>query len=334
MKTSLSLFGVNHKTTPLQLREQCSLTDGDIRAELQRINQLPFINGCVILFTCNRTEYYVTCCPSPEPLCPAIFPATHMFMNGASQHVYTKENGDAVLHLFRVAAGLDSQMLGENEVLFQVKEAYRISREMQCPGKTLHKVFEYALRIGKKVRRETALSKGSVSLASLVIKLLNKTCGLKGKTVMLIGINKVIIQIAHYLHEHAIQTAFIGNRTFEKAVVLARALGGQAFRLDCLNDFMQEVDIIITATSAPHYIIKQEKVHQVLDKRKHPVYIIDLAVPRDVDPQLSNHLQVRLYNLEALQPLVDTSIINKRREAQKAELIVAAAAQEFAAQMF
>lgn len=334
MKTSLTLFGINHKTTPLNVREKCSLTESKIRSELQRLNKIPFIKGCVILFTCNRTEYYLLCCPKPEPLSSAIFPPSHMFIDGASHHVYTKEDFAAVWHLFRVAAGLDSQMLGENEVLFQVKEAYRLSREMQCQGKELHKIFEHAFRIGRKVRRETALSRGNVSLASLVIKLLNKTCGLGGKKVMLIGINKVIIHIAQYLAEHSIQTAFIGNRTFEKAVALARVLGGQAFHLDYLNDFMQEVDIIITATSAPHFIIRQEKVLSVLDKRIRPLYIIDLAVPRDVDPDLAHHPQVFLYNLETLQPLVDTNIINKQQEAQKAELIVAAAAQEFAAQIF
>jgi len=334
MKTSLTLFGINHRSTPLHVREKCSLSNGEIRAELQRVSTLPFIKGCVILFTCNRTEYYFTCSEKLDPAPAAFFPASHMFSNDAGTHVYTKENTDALCHLFRVAAGLDSQVLGENEVLFQVKEAYRISHEMHCLGKELHKIFEQSFRVGRKVRRETAISKGNVSIASLVIKVLEKKCGLAGKTVMLIGINKIIGQIAKYLLEHSIHTAFVGNRTFEKAVELARMLGGEAVHLDHLNQLMQDIDIIITATSAPHFIIKKEKVIAALDRRTHPVYIIDLAVPRDVDPELRHHQQVCLYNLEEIQPLVETSIINKQQEAHKAEHLVRESAQGFAAQIF
>ena len=334
MKTSLTLFGINHRTTPLHLREKCSLSQGEIRAELQRVSTLPFINGCVVLFTCNRTEYYVTGIEKPTPFPSALFPESHMFTHGAEKHVYTKENTDALCHLFRVAAGLDSQVLGENEVLFQVKEAYRISQEMHCLGKELHKIFEHSFRVGRKVRRETAISKGNVSIAALVIKVLQKECGLAGKKVMLIGINKIISQIAKYLLDHSIHTAFVGNRTFEKAVALARVLGGEAVHLDQLNQLIQEIDIIITATSAPHFIIKKEKVLAALDMRTKPVYIIDLAVPRDVDPNLKHHQQVCLYNLEEIQPLVETSITNKQQEAQQAEHLVSAAAQGFAAKIF
>jgi glutamyl-tRNA reductase len=334
MKTSLTLFGINHKTTPLHLREKCALSPEEIRAELERMSSLPFIKGCVVLFTCNRTEYYVTCSEKPAPVHASFFPGSHMFAHGAENNVYTKDNTEALCHLFRVAAGLDSRVLGENEVLFQVKEAYRISQEMHCLGKELHKIFEHSFRVGRKVRRETAISKGNVSIASLVIKVLENKCGLAGKKVMLIGINKIISQIAQYLLDHSIHTAFVGNRTFEKAVVLARKLGGEAVHLDHLNQLMQEIDIIITATSAPHVIIKKEKVCVDLDKRTKPVYIIDLAVPRDVDPDLKYHQQVCLYNLEEIQPLVETSIINKQQEAQKAELLVRAAARGVAAKIF
>jgi glutamyl-tRNA reductase len=334
MKTSLTLFGINHRTTPLHVREKCSLSQGEIRAELQRISTLPFIKGCVILFTCNRTEYYFTCSEKPDPAPAAFFPAAHMFSSESGTPVYTKENSEALCHLFRVAAGLDSQVLGENEVLFQVKEAYRISQEMHCLGKELHKIFEQSFRVGRKVRRETAISKGNVSIASLVIKVLEKQCGLAGRTVMLIGINKIISQIAKYLLEHSIHTAFVGNRTFEKAVALARMLGGEAVHLDHLNQLIQDIDIIITATSAPHFIIKKEKVLDALNTRTKPVYIVDLAVPRDVDPELRQHQQVCLYNLEEIQPLVETNMINKQQEAQKAEHLVQESAQGFAAQIF
>jgi glutamyl-tRNA reductase len=334
MKTSLTLFGINHKTTPLPVREKCSLSHGEICAELKRLSTLPFINGCVILFTCNRTEYYVACPENVDAAPDTIFPASHMFSNDPGNHLYTKKNTDALWHLFRVAAGLDSQVLGENEVLFQVKEAHRISQEMHCLGKELHKIFEQSFRVGRKVRRETAISKGNVSIASLVIKLLEKQCGLAGKTVMLIGINKIISQIANYLLEHKIHTAFVGNRTYEKAVELARLLGGEAVHLDHLNELIHTIDIIISATSAPHLIIKKEKVLEALNNRTKPVYIIDLAVPRDVDPELRSHQQVCLYNLEEIQPLVETSIINKQQEAQKAELLVEESAQGFSAQIF
>ena len=335
MKSSLTLFGINHRTAPLCVREQCSFTHEQIRAELQRMSAISSIDGCVLLFTCNRTEYYFICSEKSGPV-PRnmLFPESHVFGNGIGEHVYCKENTAALQHLFRVAAGLDSQVLGENEVLFQVKEAYRVSQETNCLGKNLHRIFEQTFRVGRKVRRETAISKGNVSIASLAIKYLERECGLTGAKVMLIGVNKITTQIAQYLLEHALHTAFVGNRTYEKAAALARSLGGEAFHLDHLEELMREVDIIITATSAPHFIIKKEKVLDALNARTRPLYIIDLAVPRDVDPALQQHPLVRLHNLETIQPLVDHNAAAKREEAQKAEAIVRAEAQRLAERFF
>jgi len=317
------------------VREQCSFTHEQIRAELKRINAIPCVDGCVLLFTCNRTEYYYVCSENPCAVSRGtLFPSSHIFGNGLAEHVYCKENTDALQHLFRVASGLDSQVLGENEVLFQVKEAYRMSQESNCLGKNLHRIFEQTFRVGRKVRRETSISKGNVSIASLAIKYLERERGLTGAKVMLIGVNKITAQIAQYLMEHALHTAFVGNRTYEKAAALAESLGGEAFHLDHLEELMREVDIIITATSAPHLIIRKEKVLDALNARTRPLYIIDLAVPRDVDPALQEHPLVRLNNLETIQPLVEHNAAAKREEAQKAEAIVAAETQRCAERFF
>jgi len=333
--TSLLLFGINHRTAPLCVREHCSFTREQIRGELQRISAISCVDGCALLFTCNRTEYYFVCCEQPAlPPHTALFPESHIFGNGIAGHIYRKENAAALHHLFRVAAGLDSQVLGENEVLFQVKEACRLSRETNALGKNLHRIFEQTFRVGRKVRRETAISKGNVSIASLAIKFLERERGLTGAKVMLIGVNKITTQIAQYLLEHALHTAFVGNRTFEKAAALAQSLGGEAFHLDHLEALMREVDIIITATSAPHFVIRSEKVRDVLNARTRPLYIIDLAVPRDVDPALQEHPLVHLHNLETIQPLVEHNAAAKQQEAQKAEAIVSAEAQRWAEKFF
>jgi glutamyl-tRNA reductase len=333
--TSLVLFGINHRTAPLSVREHCTFTREQIRCELQRISAIPHIDGCALLFTCNRTEYYFACGEQSGPLPYAtLFPEAHIFGNGLGEHIYRKENSAALHHLFRVAAGLDSQVLGENEVLFQVKEACRLSQETNCMGKNLFKIFEQTFRVGRKVRRETAISLGNVSIASLAIKFLERERGLAGAKVMLIGVNKITAQIARYLLEHALHTAFVGNRTFEKAAELARTLGGEAFHLDHLEELMWDVDIIITATSAPHFIIRREKVLDVLNARSRPLYIIDLAVPRDVDPALQEHPLVHLHNLETIQPLVEHNAAAKQQEAQKAEAIVREEARRLAERFF
>jgi glutamyl-tRNA reductase len=334
MNISLILVGINHRTAPLRVREQCSFTREQIRAELRRMNAIPCVDGCALLFTCNRTEYYYTCSGTNGALPrEALFSADHIFGNGLDGHIYCKENVLALQHLFRVAAGLDSQVLGENEVLFQVKEAHRLAQEADSLGKSLHRIFEQTFRVGRKVRRETAISRGNVSIASLAIKFLERERGLAGAKVMLIGVNKITTQIAQYLMEHALHTTFVGNRTYEKAAELARRLGGEAFHLDHLEELMREVDIVITATSAPHVIIRREKVLAALNARTRPLYIIDL-VPRDVDPALQEHTQVRLHNLETIQPLVEHNAAAKRYEAQKAEAIIAVEVERCAEKLF
>ena len=209
-----------------------------------------------------------------------------------------------------------------------------MSQEANCLGKNLHKIFAQTFRVGRKVRRETAISRGNVSIASLAIKYLERERGLTGTKVMLIGVNKITAQIAQYLLEHTLHTAFVGNRTYAKAVELARSLGGAAFHLDHLAELIREVDIIITATSAPHFVIKKEKVLDALNARTRPLYIIDLAVPRDVDPALREHPLVHLHNLETIQPLVEHNAAAKKQEAQKAEEIVCAEARRWAERFF
>ncbi len=335
MNTSLTVFGINHQTAPLAVREKCSFTHEQIQKEMERVAALPFIDGCVILVTCNRTEYYVASSLLPDTF-PRhmLYPDAHIFGNSLNGHIDRKDNYRALHHLFRVAAGLDSQVLGENEVLYQVKEAYRVSQQAGCLGKNLHKYFERSFRVGKKVRRETAISKGAVSVASLAIKVLEKQCGLQDRTVMLIGVNKITMQVAHYLLERAIRTAFVGNRTYEKAVALARTLGGEAVHLNRLEQLMREVDVVITATSAPHFIIKKDKVWNALDQRTRPLFIMDLAVPRDVDPDLSLHPMVVLHNLEDINPVVNNNMMRKQAEARLAEQMVTQEAVRFAAGFF
>ncbi len=223
-----------------------------------------------------------------------------------------------VSHLFKVSAGLKSSFVGESAILGQVKDAYLKASEHGCIDKNMHRLFQTAIFVGKRVRTETSISKGAVSHSQAAVALINRNFSdLSNKTIAFIGSNKVNETILKYLKKQGVHTFFLANRTFEKACQLAQETGGQAFRIDRLKEVLAKSDILVSATSAPHHIVRMEHI----DAYK-PLFIIDLAVPCDVDPEIGMLQNVRLFTLEDLERTVEQNLDKRFLEIEKAKVIV------------
>ena len=333
MNTSSQLLalGINHKTAPLSLREECSFTAPKQKEVLHNLISRDDIDGGVILSTCNRVELYLSSRSTsftPDRL-KWFFPnLRRVNPDYILPHMYCLKNSDAVRHLYRVAAGLDSQLLGENEILGQVKKAYATAKDAGASDDTIEWLFEEAIKIGKKVRRETQINRGSLSLSSMAIKLVEKTISLHNKTILLVGVNKINEQIAKYLHERNIHTVIVANRTYEKAVNIARYLGGKAIHFDQFKQGLHKVDVIISSTAAPHLVLKKEELQTALNKRNRRVLLIDLAVPRDIDPEIRKLNDVTLYNLDDFNRVIEENICKKKEEAAKADRLISQAVEK------
>ena len=327
----LFVLGVNHRTAPLSVREQLSFPPGKLKDALSRLRGYQDIQGGAILSTCNRSEIYIS---SRSPLFSSdsikrFITDVHMIDSGdLSDYCYALENKDVVEHLYRVSSGLDSQLLGENEILGQVKRAYHEARAAQASDLLIERIFDGAIKMGKKVRRETHINHGSTSLSSMAIKLAEKKVALKDKTILLVGVNKINEQIAQYLRERQIRTVIVANRTYEKALAIARYLGGRAIHFDVFKRSLHEVDIIVSSTAAPHFILKRDEVEASMKKRKRSLLIIDMAVPRDIEPDTGTLEGVALYSLEDFNHIIEENLGKKREEAHKAERLIKQAVEK------
>ncbi|MDX1779010.1 MAG: glutamyl-tRNA reductase, partial [Thermodesulfobacteriota bacterium] len=235
---------------------------------------------------------------------------------------------DAIKHLYRVSSGLDSQLLGENEILGQVKRAFSEAKAANASNGTLEQLFDGAIKMGKRVRKETSINQGSTSLSSMAIKLAEKTVSLNNKTILLVGVNKINEQIARYLYERKIRTVIVANRTFDKAASIAGYLGGKAIHFETFKKELHNVDIIICSTAAPHFILKREEVEVSLSKRTRPLLLIDMAVPRDIDPEIKQVTGVTLYSLDDFNHVIQENLGRKRTEALKAEGLIKQAVEK------
>jgi len=321
----LSVLGINHQKAPVAIREQLSFPNSKLREALCYLLKFDGIEGGVILSTCNRSEIYISTYSSlfiTELLKQFLTDFQKVDYKDLSPYLYFLRNMSVVEHLFRVSSGLESQVLGENEILGQVKRAYFEARAVKATDVSMERIFEKAIKIGKKVRKETNISQGSTSLSSMAIKLAEKKFNLKDKTILLVGANKINEQIARYLNERHIHTVIVANRTYEKAIKLAEYLGGKAIHFDQFKKELHLVDIIITSTAAPHLILKREEVEASLKQRKSELLLIDIAVPRDIDPAVKDFKGVTLYDLDDFNQLIRENLGKKREEARRADYLI------------
>ena len=321
---NFQLIGVNHKTAPVEVREQLAISERRLPEALQQLMTLPGVAEAMILSTCNRVELLTQTTNGSTDL--RHFLAQYFEVPAASYepHLYEYRQADAVRHVFRVAASLDSMVVGEPQILGQVKEAYAVARATGTVQSYLDLLLTRAFAVAKRVRTETAVGSSSVSVASVAVELAGKIFGsLEGKLVCLVGAGKMSELAARHLLARGAGPIFVANRTYERAVLLAERFGGQAVRFDELYRHCARADIVITSTGSPVAIFKREHGEMFLSRRKNrPMFFIDIAVPRDVDPGMNKLDGIFVYDIDDLQEAVASHVEGRKKEAERAESII------------
>lgn len=324
----LLLVGVSHRTAPIELRERLDFSTRGVDRALSALSRSGAHHEATIVSTCNRVELYVAC-DALDTARQAIQQFLSEF-HGISRdqlapHIYSKTGQEAVAHLYRVAAGLDSLVMGEPQILGQVKDAFSVASQLGCTGPLLNKLFHSAFATGKRVRTETALAEGAVSVSYAAVELARKIFGsLKGRTVLVVGAGEMGKLTAIHMQSQGIERLIITSRTAAHAEALAQSIGGSAMTWDALNTTLVDADILITATGASTPIISRAAIAQTMKaRRQRPLFIIDIAVPRDVEASAGDLEQVFLYNIDDLQAVVQENISKRGTEASDAENIIA-----------
>jgi len=332
---NFQLIGVNHKTAPVEVREQLAIPERRLPQALQQLMGLPGVGEAMILCTCNRVEILAHTVNGSTDL--RQFLRQYFSLEPASyeSHLYEYRESDAVRHVFRVASSLDSMIVGEPQILGQVKEAYATARAAGAVQSYLDLLLTRAFAVAKRVRTETTLGSSSVSVASVAVVLAGKIFGsLEGKQVCLVGAGKMSELAARHLVARGAGPIFVANRTYGRAVALASRFGGQAIRFDALYDHCEQADIVITSTGAPAAIFRREHGEKFLSRRKNrPMFFIDIAVPRDVDPEMNKLDGIFVYDIDDLQEAVTSNVEGRRKEAEHAESIIDVEVERFQARL-
>ncbi|MGH9524649.1 MAG: glutamyl-tRNA reductase [Terriglobales bacterium] len=332
---TFQLIGVNHRTAPLEVRERLAFSEKRLPEALARLSGFPGVDEGLIVSTCNRVELVARCKNGGADLRGFLADYFSLDPRDFEKHLYEYKDADAISHMFRVTASLDSMVVGEPQILGQVKEAYAVARAVGTVNAQLDSLVTRAFAVAKKVRTETAVASSAVSVASVAVELAQKIFGdLKGRSVYLVGAGKMCELAARHLVAHGAGTIFVANRTHERAQALAEKFSGQAIRFDELYETADKADIILTSTGAPVTIFKREHVERFMSRRKNrPMFFIDIAVPRDVDAAVNEVDGVFVYDIDDLQQVVSSHMSDRTREARKAEDIVAVEVDRFLAQL-
>ncbi len=329
------LLGVSHKTAPVELRERLDFSSRDVGTAVQALAARSAATEAVLLSTCNRSEVYVV---SDDPLqartdIVQFLCSYHGIPADAFvPHVFERSDGDATRHLFRVAAGLDSLIVGEPQILGQVKDAFHVASEHQCAGPLLTRLFQASFGVGKRVRSETALGEGAVSVGFAAIELARKIFGrLADRSVLVVGAGEIATLAAQHLHGQGVGPIVVTSRTATSADKLAASVSGSAIGWDQLGAAVAEADIVVTGTGSPQPVLTRSGVESAIGaRRSRPLFIMDLAVPRDVEASVGMLEDVFLYNVDDLQALVHLNVSRRGSEVERAEAIVGEEAARFA----
>jgi glutamyl-tRNA reductase len=329
------LIGVNHRTAPVEVRERLAIPESRLPEACKLLAEQPGVDEAMILCTCNRVEVLASTNNGGADLRRFLHSYFQLPAEELEKHLYEYREQDAVRHMFRVAASLDSMVVGEPQILGQVKEAYATARAMGTVRNQLDQLVTRAFAVAKRVRTETAVGSSSVSIASVAVELAKKIFGnLGGKSVYLIGAGKMSELAARHLLAHGCGSIFVANRTYDRAVHLADKFNGQAIRFEDLYSTCDRADIVITSTGAPHAIFRREHGEQFLSRRRNrPMFFIDIAVPRDVDPAMNKLDGIFVYDIDDLQQAVASHVSDRRKEAERAEAIVNLEVERFQARI-
>jgi glutamyl-tRNA reductase len=331
------LVGLSHHTAPVELRERLAFTKAMLPQALADLSRLDAMSEVVLLSTCNRTEVY-SASADPDAARQALveFLAGSRGLGGAKAlepYLYTRADADAARHLFRVAAGLDSLVVGEPQIFGQVKDAFAAASSAGVTGPTLNKLFPASFVVGKRVRSETALGEGAVSVSYAAVSLARKIFGnLAGLNVLLVGAGEMSRLTAEHLKGHDVRGITVASRTFDHARELAEEVGGTAIEWDRLDAALAASDIVVTATGAAEPVLTRARVVAAIGaRRRRPLFVIDIAVPRDVEASVGDLEQVFLYNVDDLEAIVADNLARREAEIARAEAIVAEELARFVA---
>ncbi len=326
MDTEIVLIGLNHKTAPLEIRERLGASKS-VSEILVHLSQLSPIKEVLFLSTCNRVETLFTS-KQPEAAIAAVkqfFSAFNQVPLSKFEHsLYIYRQTEAVRHLFRVASSLDSMVLGEPQILGQIKDAYRLALKHHTVGPILNRLLHKSFSVAKRIRTETRLAHHAVSVSYAAVEMAKKIFGhLERKQVMLIGAGEMAELAVQHLINNGVKNIIVANRTLERAMELARRFQGQAISIAEKEEYLKEVDIVISSTGAPHYVVRYEDVKNIMRKRRHkPIFFIDIAVPRDIDPKVNALDNAYVYDIDDLQAVVEENRLKREKEARKAERII------------
>ncbi len=334
MEQKIYLFGLNHKTAEIRIREKFAL-NGFHPAQEGLLDRNGLISEVLVLSTCNRVEILCVSHEDPDDVTDLVLSVWAAFcrqdMETLSQHIYSFKGLDAVTHLFSVASSLDSMVLGEPQILGQLKDAYRKSVEEKTAGVIINRLLHKSFSAAKRIRTETALATSAVSISYAAVELAKKIFGeLHGQQAMLIGAGEMAELAATHLLNSGLSSIMVANRTPERASELAARFNGQSMCMEKMLENLHKADIVISSTGASTSIIKAAQVRDVLKKRKHqPMFFIDIAVPRDIDPDVNMLDNVYLYDIDDLKEVVEENLAGRREEAARAKEIVVQEVDKF-----
>ncbi len=327
MMLTILIVGLNHKTASVELRECLAFSKEEKAIALETLPKHPAINEVVLVSTCNRVEILMT---SDDP--EAAETAAKSFLHRSKNLPLSKFEGalychvgdEAVRHFFKVASSLDSMMVGEPQILGQIKDAYRTATKKKSTGAILNRLLHRTFSVAKRVRTETGIGDHAVSISYAAIELGRKIFGsLEDKAVLLVGAGEMAELAVEHLMRNRVGTIFVSNRTFERAVDLAGRFKGKALRFDEIPYYLEKMDIVISSTGAPGFVITHQQIKKIMrPRRNRPVFFIDIAVPRDIDPAINRLNNAYVYDIDDLKDIVDENIEDRSIEALKGERIV------------
>ncbi len=333
---SIVLVGVNHKSAPVEVRERLAFSDDACSSGLRALVDGEVVREALIVSTCNRVEILTE--TASERLNETI-ERVNQFLSGAdtlprsffAAHLYQHTDDEAIRHLFRVTSSLDSMVIGEPQVLGQVRRAYSIALEAGTAGRILNRLIHHAFRVAKRVRTETGIGANAVSISYMAVELGKKIFdSLQGRTALLIGAGEMAELSARHLLNAGVTRLLLANRTEDRAERVASELGGHAVKFDELSDYLAEADIVICSTAADQYVITEPMAREALSRRRNrPSFFIDISVPRNIDPAVGKIANVFVFDIDDLESVISSNIREREREAERAELIVESEIMQF-----
>ena len=324
---NIIVIGLNHDTAPIDIREKAAFNGPKLEEAIDILKNSPGIKENIILSTCNRVEIYanVTDIVSGSERVKKFIADFHRIPEDVlNKSLYVHSGENAITHVFRVASSLDSMVVGEPQILGQLKDAFDIALKMKSSGVMLNKLMKKAISVAKRVRTETKIGESAVSISFAAVELAKKIFeDLSTKAFMLIGAGEMAELAAKHLINNGVKDVLVTNRTFERAEELAREFNGKAVEFDNFLQALAHTDIVICSTGAPNYILVKDHVHKLMKQRKNkPMFIIDISVPRNIDPEINDIDNVYLYDIDNLHGVVNINIEERNKEAEKGEEIV------------